>query len=54
MSTQAVQIMTQNEDTAQQIVAPRHLVAYGWIYMIFAVLTALALYVMFTVPQGDI
>jgi hypothetical protein len=31
-----------------------HLLVYGWIYLIFGVLTALALCVMFTFPQCDI
>jgi hypothetical protein len=54
MSTQTVPMIGHQEEKAEQAVAPGHLALYGWIYLVFAVLTALALYVMFTFPQGEI
>jgi hypothetical protein len=50
MSTQAAQIIAYTEEK----VAQSHSSVYYWTCSIFVVLTALALYVMFTFPQGDI
>lgn len=54
MSTQAVQMIADPQEKAEQTVARPHLVTYGWIYLVFAALTALAVYVMFTFPQAEI
>jgi len=54
MSTQTVQMIAYREEPAEVKAATQpHVLVYGCIY-IFTVLTALALYVMFTVPQGEI
>ena len=54
MSTQAVQMIADQEHAAVEISARPHLLQYGWIYAVFAVFTALAVYVMFTFPQAAI
>jgi hypothetical protein len=54
MPAEAVQGIAHTQETAKDTVIRCHLLSYGWIYLIFGALTALALYVMFTFPQGDI
>lgn len=51
MSTQAIEmIAVEQENTAER--SPNWV--YAWTYLFFTVLTVLAVYVMFTFPQGDI
>jgi hypothetical protein len=54
MPTEVVQTFVFKDEKTEQAVVRPHVVAYGWIYVLFAALTALALYVIFTFPQGDI
>lgn len=54
MSTRPVQTIAYTGAKTEAPAAHSHLALYGWIYGIFIILTALALYVMFTVPQGEI
>ena len=54
MEAQAVQTVAYKEEKAEERVAQSHLVLYGWIYVVFALLTGLALYVLFGVPPDAI
>jgi hypothetical protein len=54
MSRSAIQPIAHQENNSEERAARPHLFVYGWIYVVFIILTALALYVIFTVPQGDI
>lgn len=54
MEAQAVQMIAYEEEKVQERVSPSHVALYGWIYVIFALLTALALYVMFAAPLDAI
>lgn len=54
MSAQSIQVTAHVEDVTEQHKQPSHLLQYGWIYGFFALLTALALYVLLAIPQGEI
>jgi hypothetical protein len=54
MSAKPVQTISSTEATTEARAEPSHVALYWWIYAIFIILSAVALYVIFTVPQGEI
>ena len=54
MATQAVEMNAYGEQERNEVVARPHLLVYGWVYLVFAVLTSLALYVIFTFPPSEL
>ena len=54
MLAEEIQDIAHEQEAANDVVTRPHLFVYGWMYLIFGVLTALAIYVMLTFPQGDI
>jgi hypothetical protein len=52
MPTEAIQMIADEQDRPKETAAQSHFDVYGWIYVVFVILTALAAYVVFTSPQG--